>query len=89
MSDKTENINNNITSDVVDNIVLGNVSKAKDEIHDILKHKISGEIEDYKKEFAATIFADEPSIEDIEVDDVDLTDETNVDDVEIETEKEA
>lgn len=87
MTDNVENINSN----VVDNIVLGNVSKARDVIHDILKSKISGEIEDHKKEFAASIFADDTDTVDdtLEVDTVvDEPEEVETDSVD-EPEKEA
>ena len=95
MTDKSENIN----TSVIDDIVLGNVSKAKDTIHDILKSKMSGEIEDYKKEFAATMFAPD-DIEDVIADDSDLIDDGIAvaddaeefevdDDVEIEEKEEA
>lgn len=81
MTDNVENINSN----VVDNIVLGNVSKARDVIHDILKSKISGEIEDHKKEFAASIFADDTDTVDTVVDEPEEVETDSVD----EPEKEA
>lgn len=57
MTDNKENINNSIT-DIVDNIVLGNVSAAKDNIIDILNAKTQDSVNDYKKEFASDLFKD-------------------------------
>lgn len=59
MNDNKENINNTIsTTDIVDNIVLGNVSVAKDNIIDILNAKAQDSVNDYKKEFASDLFKD-------------------------------
>jgi hypothetical protein len=57
MSEQEENINTTNT-DIVDNIVLGNVSVAKDDISTILGQKIASEIEDHKRVFASSIFQD-------------------------------
>lgn len=57
MSEQEENINTTNT-DIVDNIVLGNVSHAKDDITSMLNQKIAAEIEDHKRIFAASIFQD-------------------------------
>jgi len=57
MTDNKENINNS-TTDIVDNIVLGNVSAAKDAIIDILNAKAQDNVNDYKKEFASDLFKD-------------------------------
>jgi hypothetical protein len=57
MTDNKENINNS-TTDIVDNIVLGNVSAAKDNIIDILNAKAQDNVNDYKKEFASDLFKD-------------------------------
>lgn len=59
MNDNKENINNtNSITDIVDNIVLGNVSAAKDNIIDILNAKAQDSVNDYKKEFASDLFKD-------------------------------
>jgi hypothetical protein len=57
MTDNKENINNS-TTDIVDNIVLGNVSAAKDNIIGILNAKAQDNVNDYKKEFASDLFKD-------------------------------
>lgn len=57
MTDNKENINNS-TTDIVDNIVLGNVSAAKENIIDILNAKTQDNVNDYKKEFASDLFKD-------------------------------
>ena len=50
-----ENINNKYL-DIVDNSILGNGAAAADAINSILKDKIATEIDDYKKEFANSMF---------------------------------
>ena len=42
---------------IVDDIVLGNLSKSKDAIADILKGKIASEIEDHRKVVASSMFS--------------------------------
>ena len=42
---------------IVDDIVLGNLSKSKDAITDILKGKIASEIEDHRKVVASSMFS--------------------------------
>ena len=58
MDNEQETINSIDTTSIVDDIVLGQVSKARDSIQDLLQTKITDEIDDYKKEFAATLFVD-------------------------------
>lgn len=58
MDNEQETINSIDTTSIVDDIVLGQVSKARDSIQGLLQTKITDEIDDYKKEFAATLFAD-------------------------------
>ena len=53
MDNEQETINSIDTTSIVDDIVLGQVSKARDSIQDLLQTKITDEIDDYKKEFAA------------------------------------
>ena len=52
-----DNINNKYL-DIVDNSVMGQGVQAQDQIKDILRHKISDEIEDFKKEYAQGLFTD-------------------------------
>jgi hypothetical protein len=42
---------------IVDDIVLGNLSKSKDAITNILKGKIASEIEDHRKVVASSMFS--------------------------------
>jgi hypothetical protein len=49
----------NEVGNIVDNIVTGKVSDASEMIKSIINSKVAGEIESYKKEFAATMFNDE------------------------------
>ena len=42
---------------IVDDIVLGNLSKSKDAITNILKVKIASEIEDHRKVVASSMFS--------------------------------
>jgi len=58
MDNEQETINSIDTTSIVDDIVLGQVSKARDSIQGLLQTKITDEIDDYKKEFGATLFAD-------------------------------
>ena len=57
-----DNINNKYL-DIVDNAVMGQGVQAQDQIKDILRNKISDEIEDFKNEYAQGLFT-EPAYED-------------------------
>ena len=70
-----DNINNKYL-DIVDNAVMGQGIEAQNQIHDILKQKISDEIDDLKQEYGQTLFQ-EPGLSD----DLDLED----DEAEVET----
>ena len=86
MSDDNENINTNVNTEIVDNIVLGNVSIAKDDITSVLTQKMNDVVSDYKKEYAATIFKDvEPEVVEYEFDNE--TDIDNEFDAELGTEE--
>ena len=75
-----ENINNKYL-DIVDNSILGNGAAASDAINSILKDKIATEIDDYKKEFANSMFNGEQET------DVDSEEEVEAETPEEETEE--
>ena len=67
MSDNEENINSNLeaTTSIVDDIVSGELADAQNAIKGILSQNMADEIEGHKQEFAATLFQDEPEVEEI------------------------
>ncbi len=67
MSDNEENINSNLeaTTGIVDDIVSGELADAQNAIKGILSQNMADEIEGHKQEFAATLFQDEPEVEEI------------------------
>lgn len=79
MSDNEENINSNLdaTTSIVDDIVNGELADAQNAIKGILSQNMADEIEGHKQEFAATLFQDEPEVEEISAE---------VDEPEVETE---
>lgn len=79
MSDNEENINSNLeaTTGIVDDIVSGELADAQNAIKGILSQNMADEIEGHKQEFAATLFQDEPEVEEISAE---------VDEPEVETE---
>ena len=79
MSDNEENINSNLdaTTSIVDDIVNGELADAQNAIKGILSQNMADEIEGHKQEFAATLFQDEPEVEEISVSYTHLTLPTN------------
>lgn len=66
MTDNEENINSEVdaTTSIVDDIVNGELADAQNTIKGILSQNMADEIEGHKQEFAATLFQDEPEVED-------------------------
>lgn len=67
MTDNEENINSEVdaTTSIVDDIVNGELADAQNTIKGILSQNMADEIEGHKQEFAATLFQDEPEVEEI------------------------
>ena len=55
MIENEDNINN-MTIDIVDNSVLGKAATVADDIKSVLDAKIQEEIDNYKQDFAKTMF---------------------------------
>lgn len=64
MTENEDNINN-ITIDIVDNSVLGKAASAADDIKSVLDAKRQEEIDNYKQDFAKTMF-NNPAHSDVE-----------------------
>ena len=64
MTENEDNINNK-TIDIVDNSVLGKASVVSDDIKSVLDAKRQEEIDNYKQDFAKTMF-NNPAHSDVE-----------------------